>query len=145
MHILIAIDLSPGSERLLSAAVRLLDGVLESVHLLHVVQPDPDFVGFEVDTQVMRDRTAHLFHRERQQLQTMAEALRARGVEAHALAIQGATAATILRQAEKLNVDLIVVGAHGHGLLYRLLQGDASEQVLRASSRPVLAIPLDEV
>jgi nucleotide-binding universal stress UspA family protein len=47
----------------------------------------------------------------------------------------------ILNQADALNADLIVMGRHGHGAMYHLLMGSATEGVLRHATRPVLLVP----
>jgi nucleotide-binding universal stress UspA family protein len=49
-----------------------------------------------------------------------------------------------LKEAADLDIDLIVVGSHGHGAMYQLLVGSISEGVLRRSNRPVLVIPTHE-
>ncbi len=142
MDILIAIDLSENPRKLLDTTINLLRDSLGTVWLLHVAEPDPDFVGYEADPAVMRKQVAEEFHREHRQLHGMAEELRARSLNAKALLIQGETVMTIIQQAEKLNVDLIVVGSHEHGALYHFLLGDISQGVLNKSRRPVLVMPI---
>jgi nucleotide-binding universal stress UspA family protein len=53
----------------------------------------------------------------------------------------GAVAEEILNQADVLNADLIVMGAHGHGAMYNFLVGSATKGVLKHSTRPVLLVP----
>ena len=53
----------------------------------------------------------------------------------------GMVAEEILNQADELNVDLIVMGTHGHGAMYNLLVGSATKGVLKHSKRPVLLVP----
>jgi nucleotide-binding universal stress UspA family protein len=53
----------------------------------------------------------------------------------------GAVAEEILNQADELNADMIVMGAHGHGAMYNLLVGSATKGVLKRSTRPVLLVP----
>jgi len=53
----------------------------------------------------------------------------------------GAVAEEILKQADAINADLIVMGMHGHGAMYYLLVGSATKGVLKHSSRPVLLVP----
>ena len=47
----------------------------------------------------------------------------------------------ILDEANKLNIDLIVVGSHGHGAVYHLMVGSVSQGVLHQSTCPVLVVP----
>lgn len=142
MRILIAVDFSENSKNMLYRAVRLFGNTVDKLWLLHVAEPDPDFVGHSVDTPVMRDQVAEEFHREHGQLQEMARSLREKGIDAKALLIQGETAKTIVEQAEKLMVDLIVVGSSKHGVLHNFLLGDTIHEVLHESVRPVLMMPV---
>ena len=48
----------------------------------------------------------------------------------------------ILKTAEKLNSDIIILGAHGKGILSHTFLGSVSEKVLRQSTRPVLVVPI---
>lgn len=142
MNVLIAVDFSKGARSLPDKAAKLLRGALGRVWLLHVAEPEPDFVGFAVDPLVMREQVASEFHREHRQLQAMAEDLRGQGVEATALLIQGATASTIIQQAVRLDADLIVVGTHRPGLLRPWLAGEWGEEDLTAAGKPVLLMPV---
>jgi nucleotide-binding universal stress UspA family protein len=47
----------------------------------------------------------------------------------------------ILKQATAANVDLIVMGTHGHGAMYNLLVGSVTEGVLKRATQPVLLVP----
>jgi nucleotide-binding universal stress UspA family protein len=53
----------------------------------------------------------------------------------------GTVAEEILNQAEEVGADLIVMGRHGHGAMYNLLVGSATKGVLKHSTRPVLLVP----
>ena len=48
----------------------------------------------------------------------------------------------ILEVAERLDVDLIVMGTHGKGVLEYALLGSVTEKVLKKSTRPVFVVPL---
>jgi nucleotide-binding universal stress UspA family protein len=54
----------------------------------------------------------------------------------------GTVAEEILNQAGVLQADLIVMGTHGHGAMYKLLVGSATKGVLKRSKRPVLLVPV---
>ncbi len=142
MKILIAIDFSENSSDLIERTINLLRGAIASVCLLHVAEPEPEFVGYTVDPTIMRDQVAGHFHEDHVKLQAMASALREQGIEAKALLIQGETENTLVQQAEKLGVDLIVVGSSEHGAFYRFFQGDTIKEVLQDSDRPVLVMPV---
>ena len=144
MKVLIAIDFSDNSKNLVGKSCGLLRKTLDSVCLLHVAEPDPDFVGYGVDPPVMRDQMAKQFHDEHVQLQEMAESLREQGVDAKALLIQGETGKIIVQQAERLGVDVIVVGSSKHGAVHHFLLGDTMQGVLHESGKPVRVMPVHD-
>lgn len=113
------------------------------VYVLHVAEPEPDFVGYDTGPDVVRDQVAEEFHREHRQVQALADNLRSSHVGATALLIQGSIVETIVREAERLDADIIVVGSHGHGAVFDLLVGSISEGLVRKSTRPVLVVPPD--
>ena len=141
MRLLVATDLSASSAAIIKHALDIARSSNCKLWLVHVADPDPDFVGYGVGPQSVRDSLATGFHREHAELQGIADRLRDQGVDATALLIQGATAETILQEASKLQVNMIVVGSHGHGAMHKLLVGSVSENVLRKATTPVLVVP----
>jgi nucleotide-binding universal stress UspA family protein len=53
----------------------------------------------------------------------------------------GLVADEILDQAEAIEADFIVMGTHGHGAMHHLLVGSATKGVLKHATRPVLLVP----
>jgi len=141
MKLLVALDLSDPTEAIVRRAEEFARALSAEMWLLHVAEPEPDFVGFEVGPQVVRDSVAEDLRAEHRQVQEIASRLQTDGVNATALFVQGATADTILRKATELGADMIVVGSHGRGAMYQLLVGSVSEAVLHKSEIPVLVIP----
>ena len=142
MKLLVAIDIPESSAVVIGAAKSLANKTDDTIILLHVAAPDPDFVGYDVDPPVMRDAVAARFHEEHRLLQTLGKALRDDGLECAALLVQGPTVETILREAGKVSADLIVLGSHGKGILKRMALGSVSEGVLRQAIVPVLVVPV---
>lgn len=140
MTAVVALDFSTVSGRQLEVVAQVTRED-HHIYLLHVAEPDPDFVGFDVGPDVVRDQMAEQFHREHEQIQAMARRLRDDGRDVTGLLVQGPTVNTILGQAEKLEADLIVVGSHGHGAMFDILVGSVSAEVIRRSTIPVLVVP----
>ncbi|MCG7993108.1 MAG: universal stress protein [Candidatus Thiodiazotropha lotti] len=142
MKALIAIDLSPASWEVIEQAVKILNQSDDNqIWLLHIANPEPDFVGYEPGPQAVRDGQAKDFHQQHQTLQEFAERLRAMGTECIALQVQGAYADKILQEAEKLQAEIIVVGSHGKGLVKELIYGSTSNQLVRRAEIPILLVP----
>ena len=62
------------------------------------------------------------------------------GSEATALVRQGDTKQTVLRVADEINADLIVMGSRGLGRLQSILANSASQYVFQLSTRPMLLV-----
>jgi D-alanyl-lipoteichoic acid acyltransferase DltB (MBOAT superfamily) len=58
--------------------------------------------------------------------------------------VRGPTVETTLKEADKLEAELIVVGTHGHGAVYDVLVGSYSAGIIRKSTLPVLVVPIRE-
>jgi nucleotide-binding universal stress UspA family protein len=59
-----------------------------------------------------------------------------------AIVVHGNPVAEILKTADNLQADVIVMGTHGKGELGYTFLGSVTEKVLRKSKRPVFAVPL---
>jgi nucleotide-binding universal stress UspA family protein len=140
MNVLVALDLGASTDSILAEARRVCRQE-NALWLLHVAEPDPSFAGWDAGPQSVRDSLAEQFHNEHRRLQSYARELREAGYTCTALLVQGPFAETILEQAKKIPVGLIVMGTHGKGLARQLLTGSVSEAVLRHTSSPVLLVP----
>jgi len=142
-QILVPIDFSQVTTAVIEQAATLAERFDAEIALLHVAAPDPDFVGYDAGPETVREHVAADLRSEHRQLQSVADALRSRGLRAHAVSLQGSTVEAILERAERVGADLIVIGSHGHGALYRALVGSVSEGVIRGSRCPVLLVPAE--
>ncbi len=141
MKILACIDLSDSTDIVMEKTEELAKGLSAKVWLIHNALPEPDRIEFKVDPIAAREELAEQFHVEHRQIQGLAERLREAGIDAAALLVHGDTLDTILTEADDLDVDMIVVGSHGHGAMYSLLVGAVSKGVLNKSKVPVLVVP----
>jgi nucleotide-binding universal stress UspA family protein len=142
MRILAAVDFSGFTAPILRAVEQIATAGPEArIWLLHVAEPDPSFVGYEAGPGVVRDQVAAEYREEHRQLQACAERVRGSGAEVTALLVQGGIADTILTEAGRLEVQLIVMGSHGYGTIADLIAGGVCKGVLRKASCPVLVIP----
>ena len=142
MNILVAVDLSGASPKILHYIKTLALNLSAKVWLVYAEKPDLGFVGFGPGRpESVLDQVADKFEEKRKELQDEADKLQGSGIDAKTLVVQGAAVEVILDEASKLKADLIVVGSHGHGAVYHLLVGSVSEGILHRSSCPVLVVP----
>lgn len=141
MNILLAVDLSIASEKVLDAARLIAEDRGAKVYVLHVADPDPDFVGFQTASPAVRQTIARELRREHRAVQLLTDQLSDEGVDATALLLRGATVDTILREADRIKAQMIVIGTHGHRAVYDVLVGSVSAGVIRKSKIPILVVP----
>ncbi len=153
--ILVTTDLSPNAEHAFKHAVMLALQSKGNIHLLHVVpEVDASFRSyvsavmgqgqlekFEKDHEVeaREEIKNELDHLAKTELTNIPEALdRFVGT----IVIHDDPVTGILKTADAIQADAIVMATHGKGALEYTFLGSVTEKVLRKSKRPVLAIPL---
>ncbi|HSN84961.1 MAG TPA: universal stress protein [Polyangiales bacterium] len=140
MSLLVSIDFSPVTDAQIDIVDRLARPNRE-IHLLHVTEPDPSFVGLAAGPEEVQHQVASELRRAQAELDALAERLRAKGHAVDTLLVPGPTVQTILEQAQKLDAEVIVMGSHGRGKLFDLVVGSVSAGVIRKSPVPVLVVP----
>lgn len=139
-RILVATDFSETAERAVRYAAALAAPLKSELILVHVIEPivlPLEVYGASGTASVVEavDRSA------RESLAGAVAALkkihrgRCRGV-----VVDGAPAWAIVDAADKLRIDLIVMGTHGRGGLSHLLLGSVAEKVVRSASCSVLTV-----
>ncbi len=145
-HVLIATD---GSEQSLKAARylrSLLDPAsLDRITVLAVVRPlaavpfASDFGEEEHVVQQAGDPGGYSFQRAAQEaVERVAEELRDMTSNVDTIVRGGAPADQIIRAADELEADLIVVGGRGKGAVAAIVLGSVAYQVLHHAPCPVL-------
>ena len=150
-RILVAIDLKTGTDRLLTEAQRYGRALNAIIDVIHVSELDPDFVQYiksprpEEQTWIDSGREPHAktLRAEHQQTHVFGAALRASGIRVdQILTVQGPTLQTILAHISKLDSDLLMLGSHQHGALYRLWYGDTAIDAAKQAPCALLVVPL---
>jgi nucleotide-binding universal stress UspA family protein len=126
---------------LIERTVELARAFASKVWVVHVVPPGRTTTPFTVPREVLRGQVAGELHREHAVIQHLTQSLRDQQIDVKGFLVEGSTIKKILEEAERVAADLIVVGAHGHNLLYRVLLDGTGERLLNETARPVLFIP----
>jgi nucleotide-binding universal stress UspA family protein len=157
--ILVPIDFSDVTPRVIDLARQLAKTLGVEIHLIHVKEltaaATPGMLGYGLagmpelapmsgvpvpGFQPMPETIAE-DKSQKSELVGWQEQIAQDGIKVSLHEPTGAVAEEILNQADELNADLIVMGTHGHGAMYNLLVGSATKGVLKHSSRPVLLVP----
>lgn len=156
-NILVAVDFSEGSERLVDQAIELGRELQGKLYVVHVTSDSlqaayastqfydvaSEYIGAPSgDIELARDLCAEEYKREHRALLNISARMRKNGVTAQAVLLKGDAAELILDKAQDLEIDLIMMGSHGHGLLRKMLVGSVTEAILRKAACGVLVIPV---
>jgi nucleotide-binding universal stress UspA family protein len=141
-RILVPLDGSPRSQRILSAATEL--GRLAGARYTLVTVVRPSYVlGSYVPEGARVDAVGLARDRERADhyLAETADLLRQEGHDVETAVLVGVQAShAILQYADEIDADVIAMATHGYGALGRLAFGSVADKVVRGGQRPVLTL-----
>ena len=143
-NILVAVDFNDSIGDLMNYANELGKKFKAKVWVLHVADPEPDFVGYEPGPQYIRDLKAEEYKTEHRSLQEICKNFISEKIESEALLIQGSTVEVVIEEAQKLEIDLLITGTHKHSFLHNLLNENVSVELLKKADIPLLTIPIVE-
>jgi len=141
-NILAGIDFHENTQLIVDKTLELAKLYKANVWLLHAAAPEPDFVGYSVGPEYIRDFRARELKDEHKLLTKYVDQLKNAGLETDGLLIQGNTIDVVLEESEKLAIDLIIFGHHEHSLLYQWFFGSNAAELIRKTEIPVLVVPL---
>ena len=156
-NILYATDLTPNSTYAFKHAVMLARKSQAKIYLLHVVpEIDSGFRSYvsavmgegklesfegQHEEQARINITSRMEKFAQEELKNHPEDLNnVAGVEV----VHGHAVSEILKAADRLNIDVIVMGTHGKGALEHTFLGSVAEKVLHKSKKPVFVIPIPD-
>ncbi|MEZ5007968.1 MAG: universal stress protein [Chitinophagales bacterium] len=141
-NILVTIGFNENDHLLIDQAHKLAQAFQSKVWLIHIAAPEPDFAGYAGPPSV-RDMRAEELREEHRAIQDLANQLTAKNIDAEGLLVQGATIETIMEEAKKLQIDLIIAGHEEHNFFYKAFRGSVSVSIINTSKIPVLIVPID--
>ncbi len=152
MKILVSIDLSQSTPHLLDYAKNLAKSLSARVCLLHVTDSQQEILGYGgvfgefpmyIDPKELRQEIASRFHHEHQQMLQFSQQLQTEGLDCVGLLVSGTSVVTtIIKEAEKLAADMIIIGSEHKGLWTQLIEGSTSKSLVGQSTVPVLVVPV---
>ncbi len=142
-NILVAIELNNSDlmNRMLETAANFAQAFGAKCWLIQVAAPDPDFVGYEVGPQYIRNLRADELRESHTALQEQTEILKKRQIDVEGLTIQGPTEQMILEEVDKLNIDLLILGNKNHGLLHSIFIGSITDDLIKDAKIPIYLVP----
>ena len=140
-RILVPTDFSKSSENALRYAVAFVEKFGAQLYLLHVVQDLTWFIPEAILVAPASIPPAEQFHTAaRTALDRVLAGITSPGIKTQADVRQGSPFQAIVEFAREQNIDLIVMGTHGHTGLAHILLGSTAERVVRRAPCPVLTV-----
>ena len=143
-NIAVGIDFSELAEPVLEHAAELAKALGAHLYLVHIYAPEPDFVGYAEYAYPGVDEREEELREEKNKIREWIDALKDRGVDASGYMREGDTVHGLLEFAEKREVNMLVIGTHGRGIVERLLLGSVAEGIIRHATLPVVVVPREK-
>jgi nucleotide-binding universal stress UspA family protein len=137
-NVLALTDGSEFSRKALRYAVEICHRFGARLYLLTVIEKPPSFVTGEVSREILEATEDAL----RSELGTCSIYCETSGLSCHAEVRKGHAFEEIIRYAEEIDADLIVMSTHGRTGLPHVLLGSVAGKVVRHAPCPVMTIRL---
>jgi nucleotide-binding universal stress UspA family protein len=138
--ILVGCDFSPDSDQAFKYALSLAQEFEAELHLAHVIEPpaQPNLIMEEnfVSGKIQEDYYNLLI----QKLKDMVPQEAANWCIPQTTILEGQAYEELTKYADTRDIDMIVVGVRGHGLVKSLFLGSTTDRVIRNSPCPVLSV-----
>jgi nucleotide-binding universal stress UspA family protein len=154
-NILYATDLSKNSAFAFRYAMSLADSLDAKITIVYILPMIDSAMEVPIITQMGENRYYKLMEeRSRETIESIKERLREftsrelKDSKKHEervssiLVHEGDAVDEILKTSDRLKSDLVIMGAHGKGILSHTFLGTVSDKVLRRSRIPVLVVPI---
>lgn len=143
-NILAAVDFSDATPGVLETAGQMAKAFGAGLTVIHVVEPEPSYTayGFTPDEfPAMHAFQEEARRRAQQRLDETVASIKEDAPDAKGLIAEGSPLHCMLDHVEKNAIDLVIVGAHGHGALASILLGSVAEGMVRKAKVPTLVVP----
>ncbi|MBI2487286.1 MAG: Nramp family divalent metal transporter [Deltaproteobacteria bacterium] len=134
-RVAVALDFSNGEERLLAEAMRVVGGNEAKLILLHVVESP-------VALAMRQEAADHETLSDQKRLEDLTSKLREMGINAEWRLGTGSPAPELARMINELDIDLVILGGHGHSGFSDILHGTTVEGLRHRIQASVLVVSL---
>jgi manganese transport protein len=136
-RVAVALDFSGNEQGFLRESLRFIDKATTKLILLHVVEsPVARAFGSEGEDREMQT--------DRQRLEQLATTLEKQGIAAEWRLGAGDPVSQLAKLINELNVELVIVGSHGHSGVSDLIHGTVINELRHHVQVPVVIIPLNK-
>ena len=138
--ILIGCDFSPDSDVAFEHGLSLAQEFQSELHLAHVVETSIYQQLHKIESPVEEELQQEIQTRLIKKLQDMVPEEARNWCKPQTSLLNGHPYEELVKYAERNNIDMIVLGTRGHGLVKSLLVGSTTDRVVRNAPCPVLSV-----
>jgi nucleotide-binding universal stress UspA family protein len=136
-RILVATDFSEVSDNALQYALPVAELYNSAVYVLHVINPNPS----QLPTMEFEPLPDDFPEKAAEERFRMLEASALLSRYQHWLMLEKGQVATVVKAAiQKNEIELVVVGTHGRGGVFKMLMGSTAEEIFREVTCPVMTV-----
>ncbi len=133
-------DFSSSSSQAQNYACALVEHFAAELHLIHVVTEPTSLATGPLGGYLPANYSAELKEHAAETLAGLPDRAWSEGRSIKRCVVEGYAFVEILRYAKENDIDMIVMGTHGHSGLAQMLLGSVAEKVVRKAPCPVLTI-----
>ena len=135
--ILVAVDLSNDSQRVIDTAANMTGNDASKIHLVHVVEPVAAAYSMDIYAVNINELQQEAINLAEQRLEKVGKEIGVGSDCVHTLL--GAPGPEVRNLASELGADAIVIGSHGHSG-WKILLGSTAIKVLHGATCDVLTV-----
>lgn len=140
--ILVPIDSNKEGDLVASNAIDFATVFDATVHLVHVTSlKNKDIVDKDEGVEYISTETLSAYEKEMETLNLFKARFLSAGLICEAHLLQGSPEKQILKLAESISADLIILGLINHSTLYKVFVGSVSNEVIKGAKTPILLVP----
>ncbi|MEO8616432.1 MAG: universal stress protein [Luteolibacter sp.] len=142
--IIAAVDFSNATPGVLEMAVGMAKAFGAELRLFHAVEPEPSYTAYGFTPEEFP--AMHIYQEEAKRrattkLDELVTQVKADLPNVSAEVVDGSPLHALLDYLKESSADLVILGAHGHGVIASLLLGSVAEGMVRKATVPTLIVP----
>ena len=139
-NILFPTDLSKNSEEAMKYAASLAEKYDACLHVVHVILGSNQYLAYDVNAYIPAEFKEKEREKLTENLNKIPSADMGQPASVKHEILEGLPVPEISQYIKDNNIDLVVMGTHGHTGLKHLIMGSVAENIVRSSSAPVLTV-----
>ncbi|MFV0237534.1 MAG: universal stress protein [Flavobacteriales bacterium] len=140
-NIVVPVDFGDFSKRIINFSIDYAKNKNVKLYFIHVLPLDMSYVVGDMGMQYVHGVQGKMVEDKIELLQELTDFIKEKNIAYEIEVIQGVASDTILEKAKEVDAELILIGSHGHGVLYEALVGSVTHDVLKITDIPVLIVP----